>query len=192
MLQPHPGPAGVLRADGRGQRRVSVHAGGPPGLGRRAGASWTAAAAVAGVRGVGVLARPGAGGGQRAGATAPTQPGAVPGAGPPAHGAEGGGVRSAWVLVTEVFAWRDIRNGKELGSLVGLTPVPYQSGQSEREQGISQAGNKHVRGLIVELAWLWLRWQPGSALSQWYARRFGAGNKRARKVGIGGHARKLV
>jgi transposase len=102
------------------------------------------------------------------------------------------GVRSAWVLVTELFAWRDIRNGKELGSLVGLTPVPYQSGQSEREQGISKAGNKHVRGLIVELAWLWLRWQPGSALSQWYARRFGAGNKRARKVGIVALARKLL
>jgi transposase len=102
------------------------------------------------------------------------------------------GVRSAWVLVTELFAWRDIRNGKELGSLVGLTPVPYQSGQSEREQGISKAGNKHVRGLIVELAWLWLRWQPGSALSQWYARRFGAGGRRARKVGIVALARKLL
>ena len=102
------------------------------------------------------------------------------------------GVRSAWVLVTELFAWRETRNGKELGSLVGLTPVPYQSGQSEREQGISKAGNKHVRGLIVELAWLWLRWQPGSALSQWYARRFGAGNKRARKVGIVALARKLL
>src|SRR5262245_6700107 len=69
------------------------------------------------------------------------------------------GVRSAWVLVTELFAWRDIQNGKELGALVGLTPTPYDSGKSEREQGISKAGNKHVRGLIVELAWLWRRWQ---------------------------------
>src|SRR5262249_17188147 len=102
------------------------------------------------------------------------------------------GVRSAWVLVTELFAWRDIQNGKELGALVGLTPVPYHSGQSEREQGISKAGNKHVRALLVELAWLWLRWQPGSALSQWYQRRFGAGNKRARKVGIVALARKLL
>jgi transposase len=58
---------------------------------------------------------------------------------------------------------------------VGLTPTPYDSGKSEREQGISKAGNKQVRGLIVELAWLWLRWQPGSALSQWYERRFGPG-----------------
>ena len=76
--------------------------------------------------------------------------------------------------------------------MVGLTPTPYDSGKSEREQGISKAGNKHVRGLIVELAWLWLRWQPGSALSQWYERRFGCGNKRARKVGIVALARKLL
>jgi transposase len=102
------------------------------------------------------------------------------------------GVRGAWILVLELFAWRDIRNGKELGALVGLTPTPYDSGRSEREQGISKAGNKHVRGLIVELAWSWLRWQPGSALSQWYERRFGTGNKRARKIGIVALARKLL
>ena len=102
------------------------------------------------------------------------------------------GVRSAWVLVLELFAWRQIKSGKELGALVGLTPTPYNSSQSEREQGISKAGNKHVRSLIVELAWLWLRWQPGSALSQWYQRRFGSGNKRARKVGIVALARKLL
>ena len=93
------------------------------------------------------------------------------------------GVRGAWILVAELFAWRGIKSGKELGALVGLTPVPYNSGRSERDQGISKTGNKHQRGLIVELAWLWLRWQPGSALSQWYEWRFGLGNKRARKIG---------
>jgi transposase len=102
------------------------------------------------------------------------------------------GVRSAWILVMELFSWRSIKNGKELGALVGLTPVPYDSGKSQREQGISKAGNRHVRCLMVELAWIWLRWQPGSALSQWYERRFGAGNKRARKVGIVALARKLL
>jgi transposase len=102
------------------------------------------------------------------------------------------GVRSAWILVTELFSWREIKNGKELGALVGLTPVPYDSGKRTREQGISKAGNKHVRSLIVELAWLWLRWQPRSALSQWYAQRFGSGNKRARKIGIVALARKLL
>jgi len=102
------------------------------------------------------------------------------------------GVRSAWILVLELFSWRGIRNGKELGSLVGLVPMPYDSGKSKREQGISKAGNKHVRGLIVELAWLWLRWQPGSKLSVWYEQRFGKGSKRARKVGIVALARKLL
>ena len=102
------------------------------------------------------------------------------------------GVRTAWILVMELFSWRGIKNGKELGALVGLTPVPYDSGKSKRDQGISKAGNKHVRCLMVELAWLWLRWQPGSALSQWYQRRFGPGNKRARKVGIVALARKLL
>jgi len=102
------------------------------------------------------------------------------------------GVRSAWILVAELFAWREVKNGKQLGALVGLTPTPYDSGKSEREQGISKAGNKHVRSLIVEQAWLWLRWQPDSALSKWYDRRFGSGNKRARKVGIVALARKLL
>jgi transposase len=102
------------------------------------------------------------------------------------------GARTAWILVKELFSWRAIKNGKELGALVGLTPVPYDSGKSKREQGISKAGNKHVRALMVELAWLWLRWQPESALSQWYQRRFGVGNKRARKVGIVALARKLL
>jgi len=102
------------------------------------------------------------------------------------------GARTAWILVMELFSWRGIKNGKELGALVGLTPVPYDSGKSKRDQGISKAGNKHVRCLMVELAWMWLRWQPGSALSQWYERRFGAGNKRARKVGIVALARKLL
>ena len=73
-----------------------------------------------------------------------------------------------------------------------MTPTPYDSGQSQREQGISKAGNKHVRGLIVELAWLWLRWQPDSALSQWYQRRFGSRNKRVRKIGIVALARKRL
>jgi transposase len=102
------------------------------------------------------------------------------------------GVRSAWILVLELFAWRKIKNGKQLGALVGLTPTPYDSGNSQREQGISKAGNRHVRSLIVELAWMWLRWQPDSALSQWYDRRFASGNKRARKVGIVALARKLL
>ena len=101
------------------------------------------------------------------------------------------GLNGAWLLVRELFGWRTIRNRRELAALVGLTPMPYQSGDSACEQGISKAGNRRLRRLLVELAWGWLRWQPSSALSRWYAARFGSG-RRARKVGIVAVARKLL
>ncbi len=101
------------------------------------------------------------------------------------------GIKSAWVLVMEVFGWRSFPNRRELAASVGLTPTPYNSGNSVRDQGISKSGNRHVRSLMIELSWMWLRWQPGSALSLWYRDKFtGAG--RARKVGIVGLARKLL
>lgn len=103
----------------------------------------------------------------------------------------GVGLNGAWLLVYELFGWRRIRNRKELGAMVGLTPTAYQSGGSSHEQGISKAGNRRLRRILVELAWCWLRWQPASALSQWYQRRFGVG-QRARKVGIVALARKLL
>jgi transposase len=103
----------------------------------------------------------------------------------------GVGLNGAWLLVYELFGWRTIRNRKELGAMVGLTPTAYQSGSSSREQGISKAGNRRLRRLLVELAWCWLRWQPMSELTRWYQQRFGVG-QRARKVGIVALARKLL
>jgi len=105
---------------------------------------------------------------------------------------KGIGENSAWLLVREFFGWRGIRNRRELASLAGLTPTPYDSGESRREPGISKAGNRRVRGMMIELAWGWLRYQPSSELSQWYQRRFGEGNTRLRKVGIVALARKLL
>jgi transposase len=102
------------------------------------------------------------------------------------------GANSAWLFVREVFAWRRIRNRKELAALAGLTPTPYQSGDSDREQGISKAGNRRLRMMLVEIAWGWLRYQPTSALSQWYQQRWGLGGRRQRRVGIVALARKLL
>jgi transposase len=102
------------------------------------------------------------------------------------------GAQSAWLLVHEVFGWREIRNRRELAALAGLTPTPYHSGQSQREQGISKAGSKRLRWLMVELAWGWLHWQPDSQLSRWYQERFGHGSARLRKLGIVALARKLL
>ena len=105
---------------------------------------------------------------------------------------KGVGVNSAWLYVMEFFSWRGFRNRRELGSLSGLTPTPYQSGNSAHEQGISKAGNRPVRAMAVELAWSWLRFQPGSALSIWYQNRFAHGNSRLRRIGIVALARKLL
>src|SRR6516164_7834790 len=98
----------------------------------------------------------------------------------------------AWVLATEVFGWREIQNRRQLGALVGLVPAPYQSGELARDQGITRAGNRHVRRLMVQLAWSWVHYQPESALTQWYQRRFGSGSKRLRRIEIVALARKLL
>jgi transposase len=98
----------------------------------------------------------------------------------------------AWVLATEIFGWREIRNGRQLGALVGLVPALYQSGESCRDRGITRAGNQHVRRVMVQVAWGWLRWQPASALSQWYQQRFAHGGLRLRRIGIVALARKLL
>jgi transposase len=105
---------------------------------------------------------------------------------------KGVGVNSAWLYVMEFFSWRGFRNRRELGSLAGLTPTPYQSGESARERGISKAGNQPVRSLAIEIAWAWLRFQPDSQLSQWYQARFAQGSSRMRRIGIVALARKLL
>ena len=102
------------------------------------------------------------------------------------------GMSSGWVLGKELFGWRRFRNRREVAGCLGLTPSPYASGESETEQGISKAGNRRVRTLMVELAWSWLRYQPQSELSQWFARRFAGGGKRLRRIGIVALARRLA
>jgi transposase len=107
-------------------------------------------------------------------------------------GLYGIGVNGSWVLVQEFFAWRKFDNRREVGSLAGLTPTPFQSGEINYEQGISKAGNRYVRGVAVELAWSWVRYQPDSKLTQWWLERFANAGKRARKVGIVGVSRRLL
>jgi transposase len=98
---------------------------------------------------------------------------------------------SASVLLDEGLVWRAFRNRRQIGGLLGFAPTPYDSGESTREQGISRAGNKRLQAISIQLAWNWVRWQPMSALTQWYRAQFGAG-KRARRIGIVAVARKLV
>ena len=99
---------------------------------------------------------------------------------------------SSWTFVMEFFGWRQFQNRRQVGALAGLTPTPYDSGKSLREQGISKAGNQRVRALAVEIAWAWLRFQPQSKLSQWYMKRYAHGGKRMRRIGIVAVARRLL
>jgi transposase len=96
-------------------------------------------------------------------------------------------------LMLELF-WRQFNNRREVGSCVGLVPQPYDSGENRVDQGISKAGNRRVRALLIEMAWMWLRWQPRSELAQWFAKRTSGAvsNKRSKRIAIVAVARRLA
>ena len=101
------------------------------------------------------------------------------------------GTELATVLVREAL-YRPFANRKEVAAYAGLTPSPFASGDRHREQGISKAGNPLLRKSMVELAWLWLRYQPDTALARWFARRVGEIRGRIRKITAVALARKLL
>lgn len=105
---------------------------------------------------------------------------------------KGIGSKSAWLFVMEVFGWRKFKNGKKVGGYSGMTGTPYDSGESQREQGISKAGNRRMRKMAVEIGWAWLRFQPNSELSRWFHEKYANGGKRMRRIGIVAVARKLL
>jgi transposase len=94
-------------------------------------------------------------------------------------------------LVGEVF-YRSFDNRRQLASFAGIAPSPWSSGSIERDQGISKSGSSMVRTTMIELAWLWLRYQPGSALSIWFRERVGEQKGRVRRIAIVALARKLL
>jgi transposase len=99
---------------------------------------------------------------------------------------------SSFVFSTEVLGWRTFANRRELAGALGVTGTPFNSGNSAHEQGISKAGNRRMRAMLIEIAWCWLRYQSNSALSRWFERRFAKGNARMRRIGIVALARKLL
>jgi transposase len=101
------------------------------------------------------------------------------------------GIELATVLVREAL-YRPFTNRKEVAAYAGLTPSPYASGDRHREQGISKAGNPLLRKSMIELAWLWLRYQPDSALARWFVERVGTTQGRVRKITAVALARKLL
>jgi transposase len=101
------------------------------------------------------------------------------------------GPEFAAVLVAEIFH-RDFNNRRQLASYVGYAPSPFQSGNVAHDQGISKAGNRKGRTTGIELAWLWLRYQPDSELSVWFRARVGTVKGRIRRIAIVALARKLL
>jgi transposase len=97
----------------------------------------------------------------------------------------------AAVLTREVF-YRSFDNRRQIASYVGITPMPYQSGGMDRDRRISRAGNPRARTTMIQLAWLWLRYQPGSELAEWFRKRVGMLAGRTRRIAIVAMARKLV
>ena len=83
---------------------------------------------------------------------------------------KGVGAEFANVLWSEGL-YRHFDNRRQLAAYAGLAPTPWQSGSVDHEQGVSKAGNPRLRGTMVQMAWLWLRHQPDSALSQWFKQR---------------------
>ena len=104
---------------------------------------------------------------------------------------KGIGPELASSLWLECF-YRSFLNRRQLGAYGGLVPTPWQSGQLHQEQGISGAGNPRLRKMLIELAWLWLRHQPRSALSQWFIKRVGTQSGRIKRISIVALARKLL
>jgi transposase len=101
------------------------------------------------------------------------------------------GANFSTVLAREVL-YRSFANRRQLASYVGIAPMPYQSGGMDRDRSISRAGNPRARTTLIQLAWLWLRYQPGSALSDWFRGRVGTLQGRTRRIAIVAMARKLL
>ena len=101
------------------------------------------------------------------------------------------GLVSATVLADEVF-FRDFRNRREVAGYLGLVSSPWASGRVQRDQGITKSGNPRARRTAIELAWLWLRHQPGSLLTQWFRQRVGTTRGRMRRIILVALARKLI
>ena len=104
---------------------------------------------------------------------------------------KGIGSEFASVLYLEGL-FRHFENRRQLAAYAGLAPSPWKSGSVDHEQGISKAGNPRLRTTMVELAWMWVRHQPASALSCWFRQRVGSERGRIRRISIVALARKLL
>jgi transposase len=106
-------------------------------------------------------------------------------------GIKGIGPEFAAILWSEGL-FRHFDNRRQVAAYAGLAPTPWQSGSVDREQGVSKSGNPRLRTTLIQLAWLWVRHQPHSALTLWFEERVKRNGGRLRKTTIVALARKLL
>jgi transposase len=104
---------------------------------------------------------------------------------------KGIGPEFAAVLWLEAL-FRNFGNRRQIAAYAGLAPAPWQSGGRDRDQSIGKAGNPRLRKTMIQVAWLWIRHQPGSTLSRWFTERVGTARGRVRRIAIVAVARKLL
>lgn len=105
---------------------------------------------------------------------------------------KGVGPETAFTLVTEAFGWREFQNREEVGGYLGLTPTPHNTGDEQREKGMSKSGPGQLRKMAIEIAWKWLENQPRSELTNWFYDRWDGDSKRMKRILIVALARKLM
>jgi transposase len=101
------------------------------------------------------------------------------------------GPEFASILWVEGF-YRHFDNRRQIAAYAGLAPPPWQSGSVDRDQGVSKAGNPRLRTTMIQVAWLWVRHQPDSALTGWFRQRAASGGTALRKKIVVALARKLL
>ena len=104
---------------------------------------------------------------------------------------KGIGPEFAAVLWSEGLS-RSFDNRRQVAAYAGLAPTPWQSGQIAHDQGVSKSGNPRLRTTLIQVAWLWVRHQPDSALSLWFKERVMQNEGRHEKSTIVALARKLL
>lgn len=72
----------------------------------------------------------------------------------------GVGEFSALVLLLELWEITRFPTAKKLASYVGIVPGVHQTGQTLRGGRLTKQGNRYVRWILVQDAWIAIRWCP--------------------------------
>lgn len=102
---------------------------------------------------------------------------------------DGVGRVTAEAIVTALDDARRFENARQVSAYAGLTPRQYQSGETDRRGRITKRGPRLLRTLLVECAWISLRYNEWSRVT--YERIHGGKRVRRKKAAVA-LARKIL